>query len=358
MGPQCSNSPQAEPSRLRLAVVGFGKLGLLHSAIAHALPGCQLVAVSDPQASLLQALKTERPDLNIFTDHRELISQCPIDGVFIATPTHLHCCIAKDFVDAGIAIFVEKPLSTSPEESAQLLESLEEKKVIHRVGYMSRFCETFEAAAAIILGGGLGTLKNFRSNMYVDQLRTQGKGWRYQKNRSGGGVLIAQNSHLIDMLGWYFGDVEWVSAHVQSLYSTEVEDRGHVYFKFKSGLCGWMDTSWSERHVRTLTMEIHVRGDRGTLDVNDDEIRLYLDEGYQSYRAGWTILKKPDLFRPVVIDVAGPQYTKQSLAFVDAIRGGCSQGTDVFSAQRVQEVLVAAYASAESNGVPVEVKTR
>ena len=93
---------------------------------------------------------------------------------------------------------------------------------------------------------------------------------------SGGGVLMTQNSHLIDMLLWMFGRVDLVSAHTSQLYSRAVEDHAHVFFQFASGLRGFLDASWSARHYRTPTMAIHVQGEAGTLDVNDDRVALFL----------------------------------------------------------------------------------
>lgn len=340
---------------VRLAVVGFGKLGLLHAALANGLPGCSLVAVADRASTMLSMLQTQMPNVAVYDDHRSLLEGSKVDGVLIATPTHLHVPIALDFIEAKIPVFIEKPLALTSQQSRPLLEALARKPVPNMVGYMSRQTDTFRKAKAILNSHALGQIQLLSSTMYISQLLKPGKGWRYNKATSGGGVLITQNSHMIDMLTWLFGEVEWVSAHASRFYSEEVEDAAHVYFGFKNGIRGWMDTSWSMRHHRTLTMNIFVQGENGTLQVNDDEVKLFLDEQAGGLSNGWTVWKKPDLFEGVSFDVGGPHYTRQAEEFVAAIRGQNSIESDVSSAHRLQAVLDAVYESAEHQGNKIEV---
>jgi predicted dehydrogenase len=114
--------------------------------------------------------------------------------------------------------------------------------------------------------------------------------------------------------------VQWVSGHTQRLYSEEVEDAAHGVFNFASGLKASIDTSWSERHHRTLTMNISLQAENGTLEFNEDEVKVYLDSPAQGLPEGWSTWKKPDLFQGVSIDVGGPHYTRQAEAFVESIR--------------------------------------
>lgn len=339
---------------LSLAVVGLGKLGLVHCALANSLPGCRLVAVAEPQSIVNSLLRAQLSDVTLVTDYRELLT-LKLDGVFIASPNHLHVPISLDFIRAGVPVFIEKPLAIHSQQALPLLSELKRKSVLNMVGYMSRYIETFAKAQQIVSSGALGRLQTFKATMYIGQLFQAGKGWRYEKETSGGGVLITQNSHLIDMLRWLFGEVEWVNGHTRALYSREVEDCVHAHLEFSSGLTGWMDTSWSARHHRTLTMNISVQGERGTLDVNDDEVRLFLDKETSAFAKDWSVFKKPDLFSGVSVDIGGPHYTKQTEAFVNAIRGQGQIGSDIHSAFAVQTIVDAIYQSASERGRPVAV---
>ncbi len=339
---------------LRIAVIGFGKLGLLHAALANAVPGARLTAVVDSTPMMLDALKAYMPDVRTYNDYRVLLREGGIDAALIATPTQLHVPIAVDCVAAGVPIFIEKPLSVSGAQARPLIEALRARPVVNMVGYMGRYIDTFAKAKEIVASGALGKLQMFRSSMYIGQLFKPGKGWRYDKNVSGGGVLITQNTHVIDKLLWMFGEVEDVNGRTGAFYSTGVEDYCHAILRFRSGLLGYLDASWSARHYRTPTISIHVQGVDGTLDVDDDHVRLFLEKPFASFAEGWSSWRKPDLYRGVSVDIGGPQYTIQMEKFVAAIRSGPRIECDVASAQAVQLVVDAIYRSAEANGITVK----
>ena len=339
---------------LRIAVIGFGKLGLLHAALANAVPGARLAAVVDSTPMMLDALKAYVPDVRTHSDYRALLREGGIDAALIATPTQLHVPIAVDCVSAGVPIFIEKPLSISSAQARPLIDALRTRPVVNMVGYMGRYIDTFAKAREIVASGALGKLQMFRSSMYIGQLFKPGKGWRYDKNASGGGVLITQNTHVIDKLLWMFGEVEDVNGRTSALYSTGVEDYCHAVLRFRSGLLGYLDASWSARHYRTPTISIHVQGIDGTLDVDDDQVRLFLDKSCPPFSAGWSSWRKPDLYRGVSVDIGGPQYTIQMEKFIAAIRSGAAIECDVASAFSVQTVVDAIYRSADANGITVK----
>src|SRR5690348_17915260 len=92
---------------LRTAVIGMGKLGLLHAGLLNALTGCKLVAIVDKSDQILRAIHSKKPEVAIYNDHRSMLSQIKPDAVAIATPTGLHAAIAVDCVDAGAHVFIE-----------------------------------------------------------------------------------------------------------------------------------------------------------------------------------------------------------------------------------------------------------
>ena len=338
---------------LNVGVIGFGKLGLLHAGIVNALPGSRLAAVCDISSTSLKMLATYMPDVDMHKNHHDMLAKSALDAVFIASPTGLHVDIAADCVASGVPIFIEKPLALNAIQARPLQEALEKRPVVNAVGYMGRYVATFRKAKEIIASRALGRLQMMRANMYVGQLFQPGKGWRYDKAASGGGVLITQNAHLIDKLLWMFGPIERVNGNVTSLYSKTVEDHANAFLKFENGLVGSFDASWSERHVRKPSMSIHAQGSVGTLDVDDDEVRLFLDSDHGDLKAGWTTWRMPDLFEPVTFDVAGPYYTQQAEAFLEAVRSGGSVSSDVASAVQTQKIIDAIYLSAERDGAPI-----
>ena len=345
-----ASDPQSE---LNVAVIGFGKLGLLHAGIVGGLSGSRFAAFADPSSVVRDIAKQRMPDVRFYSDHEALLADGSIDAAFITSPTGLHVPIALACVDAGVPVFIEKPLALNANQARPLCQALERRPVVNMVGYMGRYLETFRKAKKIISTGALGRLQMVRASMYIGQLFKPGKGWRYDKEKSGGGVLITQNAHLIDKLIWFFGDIDWVSGHANSLYSKVVEDHVHAYFSFASGLVGSLDASWSARHYRTPTIAIHMQGAEGTLDVDDDEVRLFLDSPAGEFPAGWSCWRKPDLYEGVSFDIGGPHYTRQTQDFLAAVRGGDRVGSDVASAYKVQCVIDAVYRSALQDGAPV-----
>lgn len=340
---------------LEVAVIGFGKLGLLHAGLVNALPGSRLAAVADSNGPLLKALKSRMAAVRIYADHRALLRDGGLDAAVIATPTATHAEIAADCVRAGLPVFIEKPLAASAAQAHPLLEALRQHPVPTMVGYMGRYLATFAKAKAIVASGALGRLQMLRSSMYAAQLFRAGKGWRYDKALSGGGVLITQASHLVDKLLWLFGDVRLVNAQAASLYAGTVEDHVHAVLQFRCGLRGFLDASWSARHFRTPTLAIHVQGAAGTLDVDEDSVRLFLDEAAGPYPSGWSEWRRPDLYEGVTFDIGGPHYTLQAEAFLAAVRGGPAPESDVRSAWRAQQVIDAIYASAARDGAPTRI---
>ena len=338
---------------LRVAVIGFGKLGLLHAGLVNSLPGSKLEAVVDNDSRTLSVLKTRMHSVRCYKDHRKLLDDGDVDAAVIATPTGFHIDVAVDCVNAGIPIFIEKPLANTAAQARPLIDALKRNPVANMCGYMGRYAGTFAKAKEIMESGALGKLQMLRSSMYIGQLFARGKGWRYDKTSSGGGVLITQNSHLIDKLIWLFGNVDYVSAQTRSLYSKEVEDYAHVFLSFDNGLAGYLDASWSARHYRTPTISIHVQGERGTLDVDDDSTSLFIDKKMNGIAEGRTVWRKPDIFNGVAFDIGGPQYSVQMEAFIKAANGERSVESDVNSAYNVQLVLEAMYRSAAKNGEPV-----
>lgn len=337
---------------MKVAIVGIGKMGLLHAGIMNALAGVELCAISDTSKLLLGFVKSLK-DLSVYEDYIKMLEKEKPDAAVLATPVFLHVPMAMECAKRNIPFLVEKPLSPTSADADQLLAEVQQRDLTTMVGYMMRYVETFARAQEIIAAGALGRLITFNATIYVSQLFQKGKGWRYSKKEAGGGVVIGQATHLIDLLRWYFGPVAIVSAHTKNWYSQEVEDFAHVHFEFANGLSGWFDSSWSIRHHRLLEVSINVNAENGNLSVTDDTVKLFLDQKAAGYAPGWTHFSKPDLFRGVEIDLGGPQYTRQDADFVAAVERKTKVASDVKNAYETQKIVDAIYRSAEKHGEPM-----
>lgn len=339
-------------SELRVGVAGLGKMGLLHASVLNSLEGSRVVAAADPSPLMGNAIGEINQSIKTFQSVEEMLEKVPMDALVIATPVATHVPIALDCVRRKIPFLMEKPLATSADQASDLVAALEKSPTPHMIGFMTRFIDTFVKGKEILASGALGNLQRVASSIYVSQLFTKGKGWRYDRKVSGGGVLSAQGSHLLDLLTWYFGPVKRVNAEVLPVYSAEIEDFAHLMFEFKSGVKGHMDNSWSVRHKRTVETTIDVLGDNGSLVVSDDTVKLFLDKPAGGYQAGWTSFSAVDLYRGVEVDIGGPQYTREDKVFIDAIRSGKSPQPDIYQALHVQKIVDAAYRSSDRGGAP------
>lgn len=345
-------------NEIRGAVVGFGKLGLLHAGLLNGLPGSRLGAVVESSPLIQRVIRQNFPDVNVFSDVSQLVASDLPSCAVIATPTGSHVAIARALLQADVPVFIEKPLALTARDAAPLVAALDNRWVPNMVGYMGRYLDTFRKARELLRDEVLGPIRMIRSSMYIEQLLKQGEGWRYDPRVSGGGVLITQNSHLVDKLLWMFGDVRRVSGHTTRFVSSEVEDHVHAYFEFASGAVGYLDASWSARHYRTPTISIHAQGDNGTLDVDDDEVRVYLDSPAAELGTGWHRWRKPDLYEAVPLDIGGPQYTLQMIDFLRSVRTNVSVESDIKSGVRTQRVIDAIYSSAKDGGTSRSLETR
>ena len=340
---------------MKLAAIGIGKMGMLHAGIMNSLDGVELCAVSDTTKFLLESVKSLKSQVAIYDDYVKMLDKEKPDAAVIATPVFLHVPMAWECATRGIPFFLEKPLSPRSTDADELINKVEEKNLTTMVGYMMRYVDTFSKAKKIIDSGVLGKLVNFHATIYVAQLFKTGKGWRYSKKQSGGGVLVGQATHLVDLLQWYFGAVDLVSGHIKSYYSKEVEDFAHLHFEFKNGLTGWMDSSWSIRHHRLMQVNIELHAEKGNLMVCDDYVKLFLEEGADGYDADWTNFYNPDLFKGVEIDIGGPHFSRQGISFINAVKNNSKVESDLRNAYEVQKIIDAAYASAEKHGEPTRV---
>lgn len=340
---------------LRIGIIGLGKMGLLHAASFNSLPGCRVVAAADSTALPREILSQINPSIKTFADTESLLADGQIQAAVITTPVAYHVPAAIACVEHRIPFFMEKPLALTADQARPLRDALEKQPVPHLIGFMTRYVDTFAKAKAILQSGCLGTLQRAVGTIYVSQLFGRGEGWRYDRKIAGGGVLMNQGSHLLDLLTWFFGPVAHVNASAYSVYSEHVEDFAHVMIRHTSGLRTWLDASWSVRGKRTVQTSIQALGDRGSLQVNDDTLELELDRESGPYRSGRTVWRAADLYQGVTFDVGGTQYSREAEAFVAAIRSNSPTGCTVPEAYHVQAIIDAAYRSSQKDGAPEDI---
>ena len=329
---------------MKAGLIGIGKMGILHSGILSSMDTVMFAAIAERDKRTHSFVNGIMPDIRVYSDYEEMLKAEELDLVYITTPIHTHVEMAEACVNYGVNFFVEKPLGTSANECLALIRKIRQNPVINMVGYCYHFVDTFQKAKDIVESMILGKLVYLNSYMYVSQelfRKSKGRAIQYEP---GYGVLNVLATHLLDVLIWLFNDIHQVQGSIKTHYSRNIEDFAHAYLVFRSGLEGYMDTSWSMWNYRLAEIKIEVEGERGKMILTSDYVKLYLAEKMQ-----WETYYKQDLYRGVEIDVGGPEYTREDIHFIQSVLEKRNTMTDIYYAMKVQTVTDAVYESALNN---------
>ncbi len=341
--------------KLKIGVIGLGRMGLMHAALFNSLAESKLVAVADPSNFPSKQLGAINPSVRVFNDAEEMLANCELDGVLISTPVSTHVPLSLSCAERKIPFLLEKPLSINSTEALPLILKLEENQITNMIGYVYRFLDSFVKGKEIMDTNCIGNIQRISASIYISQLFQKGKGWRYDPKLSGGGVLASMGSHVIDLLTWYFGPVRSVVGKVKSVYSPGIDDFAHLIMEHNSNNTSIIDCSWSVRFKRKIDVKIDILGDNGTLVVSEDIVMLYLDKPSKDYKSGKTIFNANDLYRPVPIDIGTPKFTFQDKHFLDSITFKTTASPDIKQGFHVQQIVDAGYKSSWEGCTPVQI---
>jgi UDP-N-acetyl-2-amino-2-deoxyglucuronate dehydrogenase len=192
-----------------VAVVGCGDVSVVHLAAIGAIPGSQLVAVCDTDPNTASAV-AEHHQVAPFTDHQSLLESVTPDVVHICTPHHQHAQIAVDCLAAGVNVILEKPVAHSLDEAERVVAAADRHAPV-KIGIclQNRYNAPVQGAHELIASGRLGAVLGGSGTVLwrrtADYYRS--RPWRGRAVESGGGVLINQAIHTLDLLQWLIGDV-------------------------------------------------------------------------------------------------------------------------------------------------------
>lgn len=222
-----------------VCVVGYGGIGPVHAAAIEKTDSARLYAVCDTEAEKLKLCCSKYKVLE-YTDFDEMLSDESIDSVHICTPHYLHFEMIKKALSVGKAVVCEKPVTMTKEEFEKLLELDNAKRVC--VSFQNRFNPCVSELKRIADSGEMGKVISVRG--VVTWCRTaeyyEHDAWRGKRAYEGGGVLINQAIHTLDLLCYVCGRVNSVKASVMnySLPELEVEDTCSAMLNFERGVRG------------------------------------------------------------------------------------------------------------------------
>ena len=315
---------------LRLAVVGLGKMGLVHAGVLNVLPSSHVVALCEKSKLIRKFAVKVFKGLEIVDDVMKL-SGLDLDAVYVTTPIPSHFAVGKTVLQKGIAhhIFVEKTLAYSYEQSKQLAELAGAQGCVNMVGYLRRFYVTFRKARELIMGDAIGEVDSFKACAYSSDFLGTERGPGRPASR--GGVLRDLGCHAIDLALWFFGDLETRSAKSSVKDGFTCDD---LNFKVAaSQLTGEFDVSWLKANYRLPEVWFSVSGSKGGLDVNDDVVKLRLKSGES---ITWY---RHDLKDNVPFLLGLPEYYREDLSFLRSIIEGRKTEPDFLAASKVDKMI-------------------
>ncbi|MBI2952104.1 Gfo/Idh/MocA family oxidoreductase [bacterium] len=269
-------------SKLRHAVVGVKGVGRGHLNSIRQAPDAELVAVCDLDR---EAVERVARDLNArpFTDYRALLSAGGIDSVSLCVPHGLHAPMTLEALDAGLHVLVEKPIANTVAEADRVVEKARAKGLTVATGHQYRTFKAARTMKRLIEEGEVGAI--YRVLWTWLELRPESyyarDVWRCTWKGAGGGVLMNQTSHDLDLICWLAGDPVEVSGMIGNWgHAAEIEDFVCATVRFANDALGSIQLSTITPRGLSLRQ---ISGDRGTVDVRDvrslasdadDEVRL------------------------------------------------------------------------------------
>jgi predicted dehydrogenase len=259
---------------VRFGIVGVGGMGNGHARNMPGIPEAELTAVCDVSPDALQ-YATDTYGVPGFSTHTALLDSGLVDAILIATPHYFHPPIAVDAMERGIHVISEKPMAVTVSGAEAMIETAQRTGVIFAVMFQQRALPVHQAAKRLVQEGRLGELyrtllidAHFRSQAYYNSA-----GWRATWKGEGGGVLLNQAPHGMDIFTWLAGMPSRVIAQVNTRqHQIEVEDEATAILEYKNGAIGYFLETVNEYPTG---MRIELAGERGKLVIQDDTLRFW-----------------------------------------------------------------------------------
>lgn len=227
--------------QIRTGIIGCGKIGLTHALALSALNESDFVAVCDAQLSRAQAFAA-RFRVQAFDSVPEMLRQAGVEAITICTPHPMHEEPCLQAARVGVHVLIEKPMASSLRACDAMLEASDKHRIKLGIVSQRRLFEPVQRMKAAIDTGKIGrpVLGTFSMFSWRDQAYYESDPWRGKWTTEGGGVLVNQSPHMLDMLQWFMGEIEEVSGYWANLNHPyiEVEDTAVAMIRFKSGGLG------------------------------------------------------------------------------------------------------------------------
>jgi len=254
---------------LRAAIIGLGEISNIHLPVLLESVNMDLAAVCD----IDPAMAAKAPGTKFYTGYREMLAAERLDCVHICLPHYLHYPVARYVIEQGVNVFCEKPLAMNLAEARDFV-ALEESHPELKIGicFQNRYNESFQMLMHLVAEGQMGRVTGikgivpwFRALSYYTD-----KPWRMRMSTAGGGVMINQSIHTMDLMQLIGGEIASIRGSIANLLDydgLEVEDTASARMEFKNGAQGFFFATTA--NSRNDSVEIEVTLEQGELILRD-----------------------------------------------------------------------------------------
>lgn len=265
---------------VNIGVVGIGNMGSAHgmSLYKNKVKGCKLAAVCDSDEKRLQWAKSNLKGVKCFNDYHELINSGIVNAIVVATPHPMHPVIVEEACKNGIHVLTEKPAGVDVKTVAHMNQVAKESGVVFSIMYNQRTNPLYKELRRVFQNGNLGQLIRFNwiiNNWYRTDAYYASGDWRATWDGEGGGVLMNQCPHNLDIWQWITGMPIRIRAfcHKGLFHPIDVEDSAEIFAEYENGAIGIFQTSTGE-YPGTNRMEIS--GTRGKAVIENGKLTITL----------------------------------------------------------------------------------
>lgn len=330
---------------LKVGVVGLGDISQIHIHAIQKNPKAQLIAVCDEDMTL----KNKVPYSNFYNDLNSMLDSETLDCVHICLPHHLHISATTTCVERGVHVLQEKPLAVNAKEGLELV-TLQRQFPEIKIGicFQNRYNDTFQTLNRIVRSGQYGEVIGvkglvtwFRPESYYAE-----KPWRGQMDYAGGGVLINQSIHTLDLMQLLCGNIASIKGTVSQLldYDIEVEDTASAHIKFENNANGMFFATNANFGNSSVELQVIFENEKLTIkdniltrmnkqgykiQIKEDE-KLDGDKSYYGPSHGKLINQFYDCIINDENDYIQPKDALASIAMIDAIQKSSKSNSAVY----------------------------
>ena len=313
---------------VRLALVGAGRIASTYAQVLAACGDLEVVGVVDIEAEAAEKLAFDLGAAAL-SSHRELAELDGLEAVLICTPPSTHSELSMFFLESGVHVMCEKPLAVTVEEARRMLEVAEYQNLTLTMATKFRYVSDVLKARSIVNSGILGDIILIE-NTFASRVDMSDR-WNADARIAGGGVLIDNGTHSVDLTRFFLGPIaEVMAVEGKRVQGLEVEDTAQVFLRSHDMIRATIDLSWSINKERQSYLEIY--GSHGTVQV------------------GWSVSRYRQLSSPDWVEFGNGYHKMQAIRdqmsnFARALRGVEMLQITAIDALASVEVVEAAYNS-------------